>query len=67
MPKQPSSTSGEPAPANAWLLNAQKKEARHVANMIREREAIAIAARVPVGRFGAIEVRPVMTIEPDKR
>ncbi len=30
-------------------------------------EAIAIAARVPVGRFGAIEVRPVMTIEPDKR
>lgn len=29
-------------------------------------EAIAIAAKVPVGKFGAIEVRPTLEIDPDK-
>lgn len=29
-------------------------------------EAIAIAAKIPVGRFGAIEVRPTLEIDPDK-
>lgn len=28
-------------------------------------EAIAIAAGIPVGRFGAIEVRPELVIDPD--
>ena len=30
-------------------------------------EAIGIAAKIPVGRFGAIEVRPELLIDPDTR
>jgi hypothetical protein len=30
-------------------------------------EAIQLAARVPVGKFGAIEVRPELVIDPDAR
>ena len=30
-------------------------------------EAIGIAAKIPVGKFGAIEVRPELTIDPDTR
>jgi hypothetical protein len=29
-------------------------------------EAIAIAAKIPVGKFGAIEVRPTLEIDPDR-
>ncbi|HEY9012328.1 MAG TPA: YciI family protein [Devosia sp.] len=29
-------------------------------------EAIAVAAKIPVGKFGAIEVRPTLEIDPDK-
>lgn len=29
-------------------------------------EAVAIAAKIPVGRFGAIEVRPELVIDPDQ-
>ena len=29
-------------------------------------EAIAVAAKIPVGKFGAIEVRPTVEINPDK-
>jgi hypothetical protein len=30
-------------------------------------EAIQIAAKIPVGKFGAIEVRPELVIDPDAR
>lgn len=30
-------------------------------------EAIEIAAKIPVGKFGAIEVRPELVIDPDAR